>query len=336
MRCALLTAVILPLLVTATAAQTASYSESRLVMGSAFTLTAVAADEAAARQAVEAGFEEAVRIERLISSWDPQSETAAVNRMAGIAPVKVSRELFDLIYRSKKVSELTGGLFDVSFASIDRLWRFDGTLTTLPDSAEVARSVALIDYRNIALNRDSLTVFLRHAGMKIGFGAIGKGYAANRCKAVMQNLGIESGVVNAGGDLIAWGSQSGGKPWTIGIADPERQDHALSWLEIGGMAVVTSGDYERFVEIDGRRFAHIINPKTGWPAQGLRSVTIICPDAELADALATAVFLMGSDQGIRFVNTLAQVECLLVDDAGRLHASDGVNLYLQEIDGTRE
>lgn len=302
------------------------YSRKAYKMGTAFEITAVASSEKKARQAVDAAYREVDRIESLISSWDPDSETSAINREAGRQAVTVSRELFDLISRSVRVSALTGGIFDISYASMDRIWKFDGSMDTLPDASEIEASVALVGYENIILNTDRSTVFLKRTGMKIGFGGIGKGYAANRCFDIMRDLGIENGVVNAGGDLVSWGSQANGDPWTIGIANPNMAGSALSWLEISDMAVVTSGNYERFIEVGGKKYSHIINPRTGWPAEALKSVTILCPDAEVADALATAVFIMGVDDGIEFIDGLKDIECFIIDERDSLFHSRNISL----------
>jgi thiamine biosynthesis lipoprotein len=306
------------------------YSREAAKMGTVFQVTALDPRQADAEKAVEAAFAEIDRIEALISSWDPQSQTSAINRQAGQQPVQVDRELYELIRRSKKVSELTRGIFDISYASMDAVWKFDGSMTDIPSEAEIARSVELIGYEHIILDDERSTVFLQREGMKIGFGAIGKGYAANRCKALMQEMGINNGVVNAGGDLVSWGKQAGGDDWTIGIANPALEESAISWLSVNDMAVVTSGNYERYVEIDGKRFSHIIDPRTGWPAEALKSVTIICPDAELADALATSVFIMGIEDGIAFVNNLKNVECLIIDQEDQLHHSEMISLNYYE------
>jgi thiamine biosynthesis lipoprotein len=170
-----------------------------------FEITAIATDSTKAWQGVQAAVSEIIRIEKLISSWDSLSQTSAINRMAGIQPVKVSHELFALIKRSLKISRLTLGAFDISYASMDKIWQFDGSMTTLPAPEQVAASVAKVGYQNIVLNENDTTVFLKLPGMKIGFGAIGKGYAANRAKVVMTALNIQSGLVNAGGDLLCWG-----------------------------------------------------------------------------------------------------------------------------------
>jgi FAD:protein FMN transferase len=301
------------------------------LMGVRFEITAITTDSAIAWQGVEAAVSEINRIEKLISSWDSLSQTSAINRMAGIQPIKVSQELFALIRRSLKISRLTQGAFDISYASMDKIWQFDGTMTALPAPEQVAASVAKVGYQNIVLDEKDTTVFLKLTGMKIGFGAIGKGYAANRAKAVMVNLGIENGLVDAGGDLLCWGHQENGQPWQIGIADPAEKTNIFSWLQAGDMAVVTSGNYEKFSMIEGRRYAHIIDPRTGYPVQGIQSVTIVCPDAELADGLATAVFVMGEKEGLHLINQLKGIECLIVNDKNELIASDSLalNFYQQ-------
>lgn len=309
----------LPILLHGQEPQAFSHTEKR--MGSNFGYTAVHVRDTAAWEAILAADAEVVRIEKLISSWDPNSQTSEINRMAGIEPVEVEPELYGLIARSLKISRLTEGCFDISFASIDRLWKFDGSMTQLPDEADIRASVARINYQNIILDPERHSVFLKEKGMKIGFGGIGKGYAANRAAAVMKEMGIEAGVVNAGGDLLAWGSDPKGEPWHVGIADPEKPGTVLAWIPAFDGAIVTSGDYERFAMIDGVRYSHIIDPRTGYPATGIKSVTITCPDAELADAIATSVFVLGVEKGKELVDKLANVECLIITDQNKTIAS---------------
>ena len=302
------------------------------LMGVRFEITAIATDSTRAWQASEAAIAEITRVEKLISSWDSLSQTAAINRMAGIQPVKVSYELFALIRRSLKISKLTQGAFDISYAAVDKIWKFDGSMTTFPAPEQIEASIAKVGYQNIFLNEKDTTVFLQIPGMKIGFGAIGKGYAANRAKAAMTALGIKNGLVDAGGDLLCWGHQENGQPWQIGIADPVDKTKIFSWLQAEEMAVVTSGNYEKFATIAGQRYAHIIDPRTGYPVQGTRSVTIVCPDAELADGLATAVFVLGEKEGLHLINQLKGIECLIVNDKNELITSDSLalNFYREE------
>ena len=301
-----------------------SFSVDTLLMGSVFSFTAVNRTAEQARGSTISALDEVIRIEKLISSWDKNSETHQININAGIKPVEVSLELFNLIERSIKVSKLTNGLFDISFASIDKVWDFKHDYVNVPDSTLIFNSIEKINYQNILLDRQDQTVFLTEKGMKIGFGAIGKGYAANRAKSLMIENGSLSGVVNAGGDLICWGSKPDGKPWSVGVADPFQKDKIKLWLDRNEGAVVTSGDYERYVIIQGVRYGHIINPKTGWPTKGIRSVTVLSPDAELADALATSVFVMGTIEGLSLINQLQGIECFIIDDENTIHYSENL------------
>lgn len=297
-----------------------------LLMGSKFEIAAISTDSALARKAILEAKQEVERIEALISSWDDASETHAINMNAGKQTTKVSAELFGLIHRAGKLSELTGGAFDISFASIDKIWTFNRTELEMPSQEVLDASVAKIDYRKILLDLGDTTVFLQEEGMKIGFGAIGKGYAANRAKLIMQSIGIESGMVNAGGDLIAWGDGFQGETWRIGIADPNRQKGVVSWIEVKDMAVVTSGDYERYALIDGKRYSHIIDPRTGMPVTGLKSVTILCEDAEIADGLATSVSILGPEKGLQLINGMPGVECILILDNNDIKSSENISL----------
>lgn len=297
------------------------------LMGCRFELTAVSTSDTLAWFAIEKGIEEIDRIEKLISSWDPDSQTSEINRNGGIRPVKVDKELFDLIFRAKKISGLTTGAFDISFASMDRIWDFNREEQTLPDSVTIAGAAKDINWQNIVLDPERHSVYLKEKGMKIGFGAIGKGYAANRAMEVIRSIeGIIGGLVNASGDLTAWGKNTQGKNWTIQIADPRDKKRMIGWLSMQEMAIVTSGDYEKYFMSGGKRYAHIIDPKTGYPTTGITSVTIVCPDTEVADALATSVFVMGREKGLQLINSLNGIECLVIDDDNTLWSSDGLML----------
>jgi len=311
-----------------------SHSEELLLMGSRFEITAVSGSQTLSQEAVTASIEEIHRIEHLISEYDPTSQVSEINRKAGIAPVMVDYELYSLIERCIKVSVLTDGAFDISWAGASKIWRFDEEMTALPSSEEIKNMTGIVGYSNIILNRQDTSVFLKLPGMKIGFGAIGKGYAANKATAVMKSMHISGGIVIAGGDLVTFGKPLNGEHWTIGIANPENPREALAWLKVDETAVVTSGNYEKFVMIDGVRYTHIINPKTCLPASGMKSVTIFCPDAELADALSTAIFVMGTEEGLKLINQLKAIECLIIDDANTMHTSDGLKLqfYKQNTD----
>jgi thiamine biosynthesis lipoprotein len=296
------------------------------LMGNHFEITAISEDEFLAGSAIEAAAEEIRRIERLLTTFKDDSETNLINRNAGIAPVCVSDETFHIIARSIKISSVTQGSFDITYGSLDkRFWNFDSEMKALP-SKEVARKmVKLINYKNIVLDEVNNTVMLKHAGMRIGFGGIGKGYAAEKAKHVMRHMGIKSGVVNASGDLTAWGYQPNGKPWTIGIVKPDGSGEVFSYLNITNMAVATSGNYEKFAVIEGKRYSHTIDPRTGFPVRGIKSVTIITTNAEFADAMATPVMIMGIEAGLCMIDQMNDIEAVLIDDNNRVYTSRNIH-----------
>lgn len=296
------------------------------LMGSRFDITVVAEDQREADSFLEMAISEISRIEKLISSWDPDSQTSAINREAGVREVQVDRELFDLIERALKISKLTDGAFDISYASMDKIWKFDGSMIEKPSEEAIKRSVEKIGYKNILLNREKSTVFLTKEGMKMGFGAIGKGYAADKTKALLMKNGVKAGIINASGDMNTWGKQPDGKSWMVAITNPLNKEKAFSWLPIDNSAIVTSGNYEKFVRFDKLRYSHIIDPRTGYPTTGIISASVLSPSAEIADALATAVFVMGVEVGLDFINQLKGVECILVDENNKLHTSRNIIL----------
>ncbi len=297
-----------------------------LLMGCRFEITVVAFGEDQANDYIDKAIHEITRIEKLISSWDPHSQTALINRNAGVQPVKVDPQLFELIEHALAISRLTDGAFDITFASVVPIWKYDGSMSALPDSVEMAASVSKIGYQHLLLNKADTTVFLSKPGMKIGFGAIGKGYAADKAKALLIKEGVVAGIINASGDMSAWGTQPDGKDWTVAITNPLNKQKAFAWLPIQDGAVATSGDYEKFITLNGKKYSHIIDPRTGYPSTGLVSVTIFSPKAELCDALATAIFVMGKDVGMDRINQLPQTECILIDELGQIYTSENIKI----------
>lgn len=305
----------------------AAYNRVLKLMGNRFEFTVIAENESIGEKAIDAAVTEVKRIEDLLSTFKESSHTSLVNKYAGIVAVEVDQEVIALIQRASKISDITQGAFDITYGSIDKtLWNFDVNMTSLPDFETALQSVSLINYQNVIIDPEKSTVMLKHKGMRIGFGGIGKGYAADKAKQVLQGIGIEHGIVNAAGDLVTWGNQSAGKPWTIGIADPDQSDRPFSALNISNMAIATSGNYEKYATINGRRYSHTIDPKTGLPVSGIKSVSIICPSAELADALATPVIVMGAQVGLDMINQLRQVACIIIDDHDRLYTSNNINV----------
>ncbi len=300
------------------------------LMGTRFDITVVAQNEKEGNESIDLAIKEISRIEKIISSWDPNSQTSAINKNAGIEAVQVDPELFDLIDRAIKISKLSSGAFDISYASMDRIWKFDGSMTKMPSKEAIQKSVAKVGYENIILDWEDSSVFLKEKGMKIGFGAIGKGYAADKAKALLISKGVKAGIINASGDLNAWGVQPDGKDWLVAITNPLDKAKAFAWLPIHDSAVITSGNYEKFVRFDGVRYSHIIDPRTGYPTSGIVSVSIFSASAELADALATAVFVMGVETGLDFINQLKGVECIIVDETNKMYSSDSLNLKMEK------
>jgi FAD:protein FMN transferase len=303
------------------------YRRGARLMGNAFEITVVAADEAWAQEKIDLAIEEIRRIEKLFTSFNESSLTSQVNSMAGIEPVKVDQEFYDLVERSLRISGLTDGAFDITYGSVDkRLWNFDQSMTALPDENAAKEMVKLINYRNVILDAHNCSVMLREKGMRIGFGGIGKGYAAEKAKSLLIKQGVRAGIVNASGDLCAWGAQANGQPWTIGIANPNNAHLPFSYLNITNMAVATSGNYEKFVIINGKKYSHTINPKTGMPVTGIKSVTIISTNAEIADAMATPVTIMGIRAGLHLINQVKHVECIIIDDHNKIYTSKNIKL----------
>ena len=303
------------------------YKKNLKLMGNRFEISILANEENFANANIDLAVAEISRIEKLLTTFSNDSVTFQINENAGIQPVVVPKEVFDLIFRCQMISKMTQGAFDISYGSIDKkFWNFDLNMTSLPDKDVAKKTVELINYENIILNETDKTVFLKNKGMRIGFGGIGKGYAAECAKKILQQNGIESGIVNAAGDLTAWGYQENGEAWTIGIADPNKKESVFSTFNITNTSVATSGNYEKFVIIDGKKYSHTIDPKTGYPISGIKSVTIIAENAEIADALATPVTVMGIEVGLNFINQIPNVGCIIIDDYDKTYSSKNINI----------
>lgn len=297
------------------------------LMGNRFEISVVEEDNFLAEKHIDTAINEISRIEKLLTTFSEDSQTSEINRNAGIKPVKVDKEVFDLIARSLKISSLTQGSFDITYGSIDKsLWNFDVNMKKLPDTKTACKSVRLINYNNVILDERKTTVFLKEKGMRIGFGGIGKGYAADKARNILLKCGVKSGIVNAAGDLATWGTQPNNKPWTIAIADPDHSLSPFSTLNISNMAIATSGNYEKYALINGKKYSHTIDPKTGLPVLGIKSVSVICPSAELADAMATPVMVMGVKVGLNLINQLPKIACVIIDDNNNIFCSKNINL----------
>lgn len=306
------------------------YKRTLKLMGSRFEITVVGKDQVEANLYIDLAISEISRIEKLISSWDPNSQTSLINKNAGIQPVQVDAELFGLIQRGIGISKLTDGAFDISYASMDNIWKFDGSMTDMPSDDSIKASVAKVGYHNIILDKENHTVFLKLEGMKIGFGAIGKGYAADKAKELLMSKGVVAGIINASGDMNTWGKQTNDKDWQVAITNPMDKNKVFALLPVHNGAVVTSGNYEKYVTFNNTRYTHIIDPRSGYPATGIVSVTVFAPKAELADALATSVFVMGKDVGLNRIEQLPKVECVIIDGEGNIITSKNIQINKEE------
>ena len=303
------------------------FSKSLKLMGNIFTITVVSEDAIFAEENIQLAIQEIQRIEALFTTYNNESQTNLINSNAGIKPIKVDEEVFNLIQRSLHISKITQGAFDISYGSIDKsLWNFDKTMTSLPSAETAKKMVHLINYNNIILDSQKQTIYLKEKGMRIGFGGIGKGYAAEMAKKILVKNQVKSGIINASGDLTAWGFQPNGKPWTIGIANPDMPNDAFSYLEISDKAIATSGNYEKFITIDGKKYSHTIDPKTGLPITGIKSVTVISINAEFADAMATPIAVMGIEKGLFLVNQLPNLHCIVIDENNKIYTSKNIHL----------
>lgn len=296
------------------------------MLGSPFEISVVSKDTIQGNYFIDKAVAEVKRIENLISDWIPTTQISEVNKNAGINPVKVDDEVFQLVTRANKISKLTNGAFDISYASMDKIWKFDGSMKEMPTKEAIKNSVEKIGYEKIIMNDSAKTIFLEQKGMKLGLGGIGQGYIADKVKALLKNEGCQSGIVNVSGDINTWGKQIDGKPWTIGIVNPMNKNKVFATFPLEDNAVETSGSYEKFVMFNGIRYSHIIDPRTGYPATGIVSVSVFSKQTEIADALATGIFVLGIDVGLDLVNQLKGIECIIVDDKGKIHTSKGIDI----------
>jgi len=291
------------------------------IMGTRCDVELWSEDRAKGEAAIEKVFVELRRIDDAMSTYKPESEVSMVNATASQHPVQITQELYDLIQTSLDYSKLTRGSFDVTYASVGYLYNYPKHIH--PDDAAIAAALPAISYHHVHLDPASRTVSFDRAGVRIDFGGIGKGYAVDRGIAVLQAAGIDRAMVNAGGDTRIIGDRFG-KPWVVGIRDPDDRDKIVVRLPITDAAMSTSGDYERYFDENGVRYHHILDPKTGKSARKVRSVTIIGPYATRTDALTKSVFVMGAKEGIDFINTLPDVDAVAITPDGKIWYSKGL------------
>ena len=300
--------------------------QSLTLMGSPFEITVISPNEDIGYISIQEAVDEIRRIERMISSWDPESETSLINQNAGVQPVRVSNELFYLLERSVQISEMTNGAFDVTYAALDNVWDFSQAMEKFPTPEKISRAVSLVGYEKIQLNREEFTVYLPKKGMKIGFGAIGKGYAADRAKELLISKQISSGFINAAGDVTAWGTKVNGEKWLLGVANPLGKNRMFTWVPIIESSASVSGKFDKFLTYNGKRYSHLINPRSGYPVTGIIRVIVFGQSAELCDALSTAIHILGKDEGLALINQLGDTEVIIIDNFGELTSSVGLKM----------
>ena len=312
------------LLLSAACAPRAPYTKETFVMGTKAWLTIAGLSDRDAERAAQAAFREMYRIESVMSTWRPSSEISRLNAESSGTPFTVSPELYSLIDSALFYSRATSGAFDVTVRPLVRLWGFQGGTATLPSDAEIIHAMSLVGFGKVTLDPSRSTITLP-PGMQIDLAGIAKGYAVDRCVAALAGLGVRSALVNIGGNIYAMGAPPGETGWSIGVRDPNGGLETVGTLILRDEAVATSGNYENFVEIDGKRYGHIIDPRTGRPVSHVLSVTVVAPTGLASDALSTGLFVLGPESGAEAVARLRRVRALyaLPGDAGLVYKEVG-------------
>lgn len=295
--------------------------DARPMMGTEVSVYLWSDDPEAGRLALEEVFEEAARIDRLMSTYKDESEISKINREAAAGPVAAGDELFGLIRRALDISVLTRGAFDITFDSVGQ--HYDFRSRQRPDEETVEAERANIDYRLVNLDQATGTVHFLREGVRINLGGIAKGYVVERGIDLLRNRGVENAIVTAGGDSRLLGDRRG-RPWMVGIRDPREDGQVAISVPLSDEAISTSGDYERFFDEDGVRYHHIIRPSTGVPASGVHSASVFGPDAVITDALSTSVFVMGVEKGLTLIGNLPDYESIVIDADGEVYYSAGL------------
>ncbi|MFN3942826.1 MAG: FAD:protein FMN transferase [Flavobacterium sp.] len=303
------------------------YSFKTSLIGSPFELTVIATDSTQANLYYEASVQEVKRIELLISEWKPETEVSKVNDQAGISAVKVSKEVFDLVERALKISKISEGAFDLTFASMEKLWQFDKKEhASLPSPEIVSNNVKNVGYPFIQMDKKNQTIYITNPKTKIGLGGIGQGYIADKISEKLKGMGCTSAIVNVSGDVFAWGKKPDQKPWQVAITNPKNTKQIIGYFPLKNSAVETSGNYEKYFTHQQKRYAHIIDPRIGYPVQDIVSVSVFAKTTELSDALATAVFVLGVTDGLALLNQLEGIEGIIIDDQGKIYTSNHIKI----------
>jgi FAD:protein FMN transferase len=298
--------------------------KTETIMGTQVSITVAATSREEAEAAIEAGMAEVRRFDAMMSLYKDTSEITKVNLAAGIGPVKVSREMIEVVEYAAKTSELSGGVFDVTIGPLVVLWQMRLKEGTVPSNEEIARVRSLVNYRNIGIDKKASTLFLKKKGMIMDLGGM-KGYIADRVADLMKRRGINNALIALAGDIWALGYREDGKRWRIGVQHPREKDKTLAVLELSDQYICTSGDYERFVIREKKRYHHIIDPRTGRPSTGVISVTLVGKQGAIIDPLAKIPFILGPEEGMKIVRMFG-AEAIIVDDQGKVTSTEGIRI----------
>lgn len=290
-------------------------------MGCSFELGVVTEEETLANTYLDEGIREIQRIEELLSEFKEDSYISTINNDGATKDVKVDSEVLSLLERCGQISKLSQGYFDITVGPLKKIYRFHNDEFVFPSKKEIENALKKVGYYQVILDSEANSVSLNQNGMHLSMAAIGKGYAADAVKKKWSKHKLTGGYIDASGDLTAFGADESGQTWKIGIANPDNSNQTLFHIPVNNTSVATSGDYEQHFMYNGVRYSHNINPKTGIPVTGVKSVSIFSPSAELSDALATAVYAMGIEKGLAFINQLPQTHCIIMDDKNKVFFS---------------
>jgi len=316
------------LVVSACTAHPRAVQKTEAIMGTDITITVVARSTEEGEAAIDAGMAELRRLDAMMSLYKYDSEITKVNLAAGKSPVKVSPEMIEIVQDAVAVSTLSGGVFDITIGPLAVLWQMRLKEGKVPTDDEIARIRPLVNYRNIVVDKKASTIFLKKPGMIMDLGGM-KGYMADRVKELFRKRGIKDAVIAVAGDIWVLGHREDGKPWRIGVQHPREQDKALAILDLSDKYISTSGDYERFVIKEKKRYHHIIDPRTGKPSTGVISATLIGDRGALIDPLAKAPFILGTAEGMKIVKKVG-ADAIIVDEQGKVSMTDGIRNLLDQ------
>jgi thiamine biosynthesis lipoprotein len=309
-------------------ARTRTVQKTETIMGTEVTITVTAASTDVGEAAIDAGMAELRRLDAMMSLYKDTSEITKINLAAGRNPVKVSPEMIEVVEHAAEISRVSGGVFDVTIGPLVVLWQMRLKEGKIPTDTEIARIKPLVNYKNIAIDTKASTIFLKKPGMIMDFGGM-KGYTADRVAELFRKRGIENAIIAVAGDIWVLGHREDGSPWRIGVQHPREHDKTLTVLELSNKYISTSGDYERFVIREKKRYHHIIDPRTGKPSTGVISVTLVGDKGALIDPLSKVPFILGPEEGMKIIRKFG-AEAIVVDEQGKVFMTDGIKNLMDQ------